>query len=44
MTAEERRILAVLDTDHATAVRLLSRRIAARERQTIPGATDNEGA
>jgi hypothetical protein len=43
MTAAERRILAVLDTDHAAAVLLLSRRIRDREQRTVTGTTDNEG-
>lgn len=43
MTAEERRILAALATNHAAAVTLLNRRIVQREQRTIPTATDNEG-
>ena len=43
MTAEERRILAALNTNHAAAVTLLNRWIVQRERPTVTGATDNEG-
>jgi hypothetical protein len=42
VTAAERRILAVLDTDHPAAVLLLNRRIVKREQRTITGTTDNE--
>ena len=42
MTVVERRILAVLDTDHAAAVAMLSRRTREREQRTITGTTDNE--
>lgn len=43
MTAEERRILAALNTNHAAAVTMLNQRIVQRERPTVTDTTDKTG-